>query len=132
VTLLSAPISRDVEYSSLEPDLARLLSPTVSLLEIHIPFIRRFPGPWEREHRSLVEVYLDVVGVTSLLAASARLEPEELVLTINNKVTGTHIDVPYFFRAALVMLKSSTCRSISSLMPSTHYPSRALSPASAT
>ncbi|KAM0832218.1 hypothetical protein ACQ4PT_065053 [Festuca glaucescens] len=108
-TLLSALIFRNVKYSSLQPALASLVSPAaVSLLEIHIPFIRRRPEPWERGHGSVVNVSLAAAGVTSLLRAAARLEPEELVFAINSKVTGSHVDVPYFRRAASIVLKSNT------------------------
>jgi hypothetical protein len=36
-TLLSTLVFRHVKYSSLEPALARLVSPTVSLIDIHVP-----------------------------------------------------------------------------------------------
>nr|XP_051201473.1 F-box/FBD/LRR-repeat protein At5g53840-like [Lolium perenne] len=106
-TLLSTLIFHNVKYSSLEPVLARLVSPAVSLLEIHIPITRRQPDRWDWwEHMSPVEVYMDA-GVTSLLRAAARLEPEELVFTID-KVKGSHVDVPYFRRAASIVLKANT------------------------
>ncbi|KAM0930336.1 hypothetical protein ACQ4PT_001064 [Festuca glaucescens] len=99
-TLLSALIFRNVKHSLLEPALARLVSPVVSLLEIHIPFMRRRPDPWERGRGSVVDMSLDAAGVTSLLCAAARLEPEELVFAIDSNVIGSHVDVPYFHMPA--------------------------------
>ncbi|KAM0832217.1 hypothetical protein ACQ4PT_065052 [Festuca glaucescens] len=108
-TLLSALVFRNVKYSSLEPALACLVSPAaISLLDIHIPLMRRRRDHWERWHGSVVDVYLDAAGVTSLLLAAARLEPEELVFAINSNVTGSHVEVPYFRRAASITLKSNT------------------------
>jgi hypothetical protein len=57
---------------------------------------------------SLVDVYLDAASVTSLLRAAARLDPEELMFAIDNKVKGSHVDVPYFRRVASIVLKSNT------------------------
>jgi hypothetical protein len=79
-TLLSTVVFRDVKYSSLEPALARLASPTVSLIDIHVPEAWRHISP--REHALRIGVYL----VTSLLCAAARLEPEQLVFVIPNIV----------------------------------------------
>jgi hypothetical protein len=106
-TLLPSLVFRNVEYSSLKPALARLSS-AVSLLDIHIPFMRRRPDDRERWRGSVIDVYLDAAGVTSLLLAAAHLEPEELVFAINNNVTGSHVEVPYFRRATSIVLKSRT------------------------
>ncbi|KAK1620681.1 hypothetical protein QYE76_026198 [Lolium multiflorum] len=95
-------VFRGVAFHRLEPALARVSHPAVSLLDICVP-----------RHGNLVLTWLSrqqhaasAASVGSLLRAATRLSPDEFVLTAPTLLPGCgwEVDLPSFHRAASIKL----------------------------
>jgi hypothetical protein len=95
-------VFRGVAFHRLEPALARVSHPAVSLLDICVPRHGNLVLTW----LSRQQQHAGAASVASLLRAAARLSPDEFVLTVPKLLPGYdwEVDLPSFHRAASIKL----------------------------